>query len=141
MDTQDPRSDAGLLNLAMAGDESAFLLLYERLKGGIFRYAFYMTNSVTAAEEVTQEVFMLLLKQGNGYRADRGDIGAFAFGIARNFVRRVKRRERPYLPLPEGDALERLAVSLVSQPEPLQRKMASNEVVEQVQAAIASLPV
>ena len=56
------RSDAELLRLAAAGKEQAFLLLYGRLKAGIFRYAFYMTSSKVNAEEVTQEVFITLLK-------------------------------------------------------------------------------
>jgi RNA polymerase sigma-70 factor (ECF subfamily) len=140
MDTYQGLSDTELLRLALAGEEKAFLLLYEKLKGGIFRYAFYMTNSVTAAEEVTQEVFMSLLNEGRKYREDRGDIGAFAFGIARNFVRRIKKRERNYQPLPDDDAIERLAASLVSGAESLSRKMVRDELTEQVHAAIASLP-
>jgi RNA polymerase sigma-70 factor, ECF subfamily len=140
MDTYPGLSDAELLHLALAGEEKAFLLLYEKLKGGIFRYAFYMTNSITAAEEVTQEVFMSLLNQGRKYREDRGDIGAFAFGIARNFVRRIKKREKNYQPLPDDDAIERLAASLVSGRESLSRKMVRDEVTEQVHAAVSSLP-
>ena len=65
MDRLEGQSDAELLELSVAGEESALLLLYERLKPSIFRYAFYMTNSKTAAEEVTQEVFISLLK-GSG---------------------------------------------------------------------------
>ena len=64
-DRLEGRSDAELLELSVAGEESAFLLLYERLKTSIFRYAFYMTNSKTAAEEVSQEVFISLLKDGH----------------------------------------------------------------------------
>jgi len=133
-------SDAVLMRRALAGEEAAFLALYEKLKGGIFRYAFYMTNSRTAAEEVTQEVFILLLKDGGNYREERGDVGAFAFGIARNFVRRIERRERAYEPLPADDALGRLSCDLVSDAESLASRMVRNEVVERVQAAIASLP-
>lgn len=48
------QSDAELLDLSLSGDEAAFLLLYQRLKSGIFRYAFYMTNSNSTAEEVTR---------------------------------------------------------------------------------------
>jgi RNA polymerase sigma-70 factor, ECF subfamily len=132
--------DAELLQLAIAGDESAFLVLYERLKSGIFRYAFFMTNSVSAAEEVTQEVFMSLIRDGSGYRKDRGDVGAFAFGIARNFVRRIRRRERSYQPLPDDDAIEHLAASLISGSDSLQKKMIRAEVTEQVHTAISSLP-
>ena len=108
MDRLEGQSDAELLELSVAGEESAFLLLYERLKPSIFRYAFYMTNSKTAAEEVTQEVFISLLKDGERYRKARGDVAAFAFGIARNFVRRVQRRERVYQGLPSDEALEKL---------------------------------
>ena len=99
------RSDAELLRLAVAGEEEAFLLLYGRLKAGIFRYAFYMTSSKMNAEEITQEVFITLLKESHNYRRDRGELAGFAFGIARNFVRRIERRERPYEALPEDTAL------------------------------------
>ena len=140
MEMCEGRSDAELLEAALAGDEAAFVMLYEKLKGGIFRYAFYMTNSATAAEEVTQEVFMALLKEGRNYREARGDVGAFVFGIARNLIRRLKRRERPYQPLPDDDAIQRLAASLMTDSEGLQRKMIRNEAAEQVRAAVGSLP-
>jgi RNA polymerase sigma factor (sigma-70 family) len=138
--TAEPRTDAELLALALAGEESAFVQLYNKLKGGIFRYAFYMTNSNCTAEEVTQEVFMSLLRKGGGYRPERGDVGAFAFGIARNLVRRVQRREHAYQPLPNDDAIERLAASLVLEPQALQRTVIRNETVERVRAAVYSLP-
>src|SRR6266496_3861774 len=140
MEMHEGRSDAELLAAALAGDEGAFVMLYEKLKGGIFRYAFYMTNSATAAEEVTQEVFMALLKEGRNYREARGDVGAFVFGIARNLIRRLKRRERPYQALPDDDAIQRLAASLMTDSEGLQRKMIRNEAAEQVRAAVGSLP-
>src|ERR1700739_3385482 len=100
-------SDAELLRMALGGHETAFLVLYQRLKNGIFRYAFYMTSSRSIAEEITQEVFIALLREGRKYRPDRGDLAAFAFGIARNVVRRTKRRERAYEPIPGDQALER----------------------------------
>ena len=139
-DSQESRSDADLLKAALAGDEHAFVWLYERFKGGIFRYAFYMTNSVAAAEEVTQDVFMALLKEGSNYREERGDLGAFVFGISRNFVRRLRRRERVYHPLPDDDAIQRLAASLMTEPEAVQQNLIRNEAVEQVQSALKSLP-
>ena len=128
-------SDADLLQRAMAGDEAAFLALYGKLKAGIFRYAFYMTNSQTAAEEVMQEVFITLLQEGDRYREGRGDMGAFAFGIARNFVRRIERRERPYEQLPEEDTRANLAVS-----ESLAGQVIRNQTTERVHCAIATLP-
>ncbi len=140
MDRLEGQSDAELLELSVAGEESAFLLLYERLKPSIFRYAFYMTNSKTAAEEVTQEVFISLLKDGERYRKARGDVAAFAFGIARNFVRRVQRRERVYQGLPSDEALEKLEGKQILELEVLPAQVIRTQEVAKMRAAIASLP-
>ena len=134
------RSDAELLQLSRSGEESAFLLLYERLKGAIFRYAFYMTNSKSAAEEVTQEVFISLLREKGSYRPERGDLAAYAFGFARNFVRRIERRERGYQPLTGQDVLEPSSENLMPESETLPGQIIRSELVRQVQTAIASLP-
>ena len=101
------RSDTELLMLSMAGDEDAFLLLYEQLKAPVFRYAFYMTGSQASAEEVVQEVFISLLKNGNRYKPARGDLPGFVFGIARNLIRRLKKRESVTEALPGEAALDR----------------------------------
>ncbi len=140
MDTLEHLSDVELLQLSLTGKEGAFLLLYERLKLGIFRYAFYMTNSRSAAEEVTQEVFITLLESGARYREDQGNVAAFAFGIARNYVRRVARRERAYEPLPEDETADKLSGKLTSEAGILPEQLIRCEVVESVRAAIASLP-
>lgn len=139
METFNHCSDEVLLRRAIAGEEPAFLALYERLKGGIYRYAYYMTGSRLVAEEVVQEVFILLLKEGGSYRKSRGDVGAFAFGIARNFVRRIERRERKYEPIPDDDSMPATDV-LISEAESVSHELMRNEVTAQVQAAIASLP-
>ena len=134
-----PCSDSDLLRRGLGGDENAFVLLYDRLKNGVFRYAFYMTNSRSAAEDVTQEVFILLLKEGGNYRADLGDVGAFVFGITRNLVRRRERRERAYQALPH-DGAETFSRTLVSEGEALTGRVIRNQLAERVQAAVASLP-
>ncbi len=131
-------TDAELLRQALAGDESAFRTLYERLKHGIFRYAFYMTNSPGAAEEVTQEVFMTLLDKGECYGPAQGDLGAFTFGIARNIVRRVERRERSWRARFPESGLEG-EVSLAA-PEEVTINLLRGEQVARVRSAIAALP-
>ena len=139
METFDHCSDEVLLRRAIAGEEAAFLSLYQRLKGGIYRYAYYMTGSRMVAEEVVQEVFILLLNEGGSYRESRGDVGAFSFGIARNLVRRIERRERKYEPIPTSDSMM-APEGLISEAESVSRELMRNEVTAQVQAAIASLP-
>lgn len=126
--------------MALGGDETAFLVLYQRLKNGIFRYAFYMTRLRSTAEEVTQEVFITLLRDGHKYRAGRGDVAAFAFGIARNLARRVERRERSYEPLPYDERLDALSGTLVSRSEALTGEVIRKDLAMRVQTAVASLP-
>lgn len=140
MDSPETRSDSELLRLSLAGEESAFLTLYERLKYPIFRYVFYMTGSKTAAEEVTQELFICLIKEGERYRETQGDVAAFAFGIARNLVRRLQRRERIYEALPDDETLARLTRNVMSEPEPLPGNLIRQQLVVRVRNAIAALP-
>jgi RNA polymerase sigma-70 factor, ECF subfamily len=133
-------SEGELLRLAQGGNEDAFLLLYERLKNGIFRYSFFMTNSKSAAEEVTQEVFISLLRNAERYSEDLGEVGGFAFGIARNLVRRIGRAKRAFHPLPARETIEDLPASLISAPEDVPRQLVRAEQIESLHSAIASLP-
>ena len=139
IDHPERRSDAKLLQLSLAGEEGAFILLYERLKSSIFRYAFYMTNSKTAAEEVTQEVFVALLEGGERYQKAQGAVAAYAFGIARNLVRRLQRRERVYQTLPCDAALEELPDNPM-ETDGLAGQVIRQEKLAEIRAGIASLP-
>jgi RNA polymerase sigma-70 factor (ECF subfamily) len=129
-------SETELFQRAMAGDEEAFRALYEKLKRPIFRYAFYMTNSRSAAEEVTQDVFMMLLRQGNRFDSSQGDLGAFTFGLARNLVRRAARRDRNYRAPFDGSQSEIEAPA----PESLTGDLIRGQRVASVRQAIAKLP-
>lgn len=130
--------EAEVLRRALEGDETAFRTLYDRLKSAIFRYAFYMTSSRAAAEEVTQEVFLTLLEKGKSYSAAQGDLGAFTFGMARNIVRRVERRERNWRARFHEGGLDE--GSSVAAPEDLAGDLLRGERVARVRAAIAALP-
>ncbi len=89
------RSDGQLLRLGRAGQEEAFLALYQRRQGAIFRFALHMSGSREIAEEVVQEAFLALLTDGIRYTEERGTLEAFLIGIARNQVRRRLREARP----------------------------------------------
>lgn len=133
-------SEIEILSQALAGEEDAFRLLYERLKQGIFRYAFYMTNSRLAAEEVTQEVFITLLAKGQHFQPAKGDLGAFTFGLARNVVRRAARRERLHRAMLHDEPLDEQGTVDVSVPETLTGNLIRNQRAAAVRAAIAALP-
>jgi RNA polymerase sigma-70 factor (ECF subfamily) len=87
-------TDDELLLRMQSGDEEAFLTLYRRRQGGLFRFALHMSGSMPVAEDVTQEVFLALLREGCGYDPDRGTLSGYLFGIARKLVFRHLERGR-----------------------------------------------
>jgi RNA polymerase sigma-70 factor (ECF subfamily) len=114
-------SDAELLRLMLAGEEKAFTELYRRHKGLVYRFALLMSGQASVAEEVTQEVFLALLRNGRRYDPERGSLKAYLCGAARNQVLLLMEKERPYVQLVE-DSDEGEAVSiaqLISRDDPL----------------------
>jgi RNA polymerase sigma-70 factor (ECF subfamily) len=99
-------SDHDLLRGLRAGEEEAFTVLYRRWQGPVYRYALRMSGSPALAEDVTQEVFMALLRRSEGYDPSRGELSSYLHGIARNMARRRLERERSFLPLGEEAGTE-----------------------------------
>ena len=81
-------SDGELLHLSSKGDEDAFLILFRRHEGPVFRFALHMSGCRDTAEEVTQEVFLMLLSEEKLYAEERGALQGYLIGVARNKVRR-----------------------------------------------------
>ncbi|MGH9879893.1 MAG: RNA polymerase sigma factor [Pyrinomonadaceae bacterium] len=137
MKAQDNASDSELLQSIQAGDENAFALLYRRRQGGIFRFALQMCGSPTLAEDVTQEVFLVLLRESHAFDPARGSLSAFLFGIARNQLLRRLQRERFYVPMdPDNDEKDDLQRKSTGPLEEISR----TETIETVRRAILSLP-
>lgn len=126
----------------LAGDEQAFTALYGRRQGSIYRFALQMTGSESLAEDVTQEVFMTLMREGGKYDPQRGAVGAFLYGIARNHVLRRFQREHHYVSLDGDDVEERDPESSrepVSIEDPL-GDLTRSETIEAVRQAVLGLP-
>jgi RNA polymerase sigma-70 factor, ECF subfamily len=87
-------SDDRLLRRMLAGDEHAFTELYRRRHPAIYRFALHMSGNPAMAEDVTQEVFMALIREPGRFDATRGSLSAFLFGIARNHLRKRWEQER-----------------------------------------------
>lgn len=135
--------DEDLLRRMAAGDEEAFGLFYGRHSGAIYRFAMHMTGRKEAAEEVVQEAFMTLIQKVEKFDAERGEPGAFLYGIARNHVRRVLEREGHYEPLAEEENLASEEIDgrngSLSR-ENLLGELTRSEAVEQVRRAVTALP-
>jgi RNA polymerase sigma-70 factor (ECF subfamily) len=98
-------TDDGLLGRMIAGDEEAFTLLYRRRHPSIYRFALHMSGNATVAEDVTQEVFMALIRNPRRFDPARGSLAGFLFGVARNFLKKRWEQDRRLVAL-DGDANE-----------------------------------
>src|ERR1700680_1161004 len=96
--------DRELYRQLAKGREEAFSALYERYQGPIFRFAWHMSGNSATAEDVTQEVFMLLIRNPKNYDPAKGSVAGYLFGMARNLTRRKLDRVRLDEPLGEERA-------------------------------------
>ena len=129
--------DAELLRLMTAGDERAFTTIFRTYQGSVYRFALLMSGRANIAEEVTQEVFLALIREPQRYDPARGALLAFLYGIARNHVHRVLKRERPYIPL--EDDIESAERQIPGGDDPF-ADFTRNEMIELVRYAVLSLP-
>jgi RNA polymerase sigma-70 factor, ECF subfamily len=132
------RSDGDLLRLLSGGDEKAFLEFYRKHQGVVYRFALQMSGKMEIAEEVTQDVFVVVMKSAQRYDSERGSVAAFLYGIARNFVLRALERERPYVTVlddPAGDFAGRVAGE-----QDIFGDLAQNERTEILRKAVLALP-
>jgi len=138
MKTQTQPSDSELLQSMLAGDEEAFAALYRRRQRGIYRFAFQMCGSQAVAEDVTQEVFMVLIHEGHTFDPARGSLNAFLMGVARNHVLRRLRRERFYVAIEENSESDVKHAALTNA-GPLD-ELSRTETIELVREAVLVLP-
>jgi RNA polymerase sigma-70 factor (ECF subfamily) len=124
-------SEDDLLRRSAAGDEEAFIALYRRRQAGIYRFALHMCGISAVAEEVTQEVFLAVLRDGGRFNATKGSAAGYLFGVARNQVLKHLARAKTYVAI---DAEAAVAV------EPVTDDLTRAETVELVRQAVLSLP-
>jgi RNA polymerase sigma-70 factor (ECF subfamily) len=135
-------SDAELLRLTVAGDEPAFMALYRRHQGTVYRFALMMSGAADLAEEVTQEVFLALIRDTHRFDPARGVLAAYLCGVARNQVLRLLARERPYVPLIEKTVEgEDIPLTQLIAREDQFRDCTRNEVSRLVRQAVLALPI
>ena len=87
-------ADALLLRRMAGGDEAAFSEVYRQKHPAIYRFALHMTGNASVAEDVTQEVFMALIRDPQRFDPSRGTLGGFLFGVARNHLRKRWEQDR-----------------------------------------------
>ena len=139
------QGDDELLRLMLAGDADAFETLYERRQAGVYRFALRMSGSEFVAEDVTQDVFIALMRDGGQYDSTRGSLAAYLYGMARNRVLRRLERDRSFVSMSddaeEDNPLmsEMMSEKFINRQDPL-AELTRNEVIDSVRQAILALP-
>ena len=106
-----------------------FEIIFEAHQDAVYGFAWRMTGSAVAAEDIAQDCFTSLWKAPGRYDATRGQARAWLLGIARHLILKRWRAESRWTPLEED--------SNVPAPEP---PPADWTTVDKVAYAVQSLP-
>ncbi|HEX8130879.1 MAG TPA: sigma-70 family RNA polymerase sigma factor [Pyrinomonadaceae bacterium] len=136
-------SDEELLRLTVAGDADAFAALYRRRQAGVYRFALQMCGSEGIAEDVTQEVFMALVRESQMFDPGRGTLASYLYGVARNQVLRCLEKERHFVAMTdettEDGGAATVSTQLIAADDPL-AELARSELIDTVRQAVLALP-
>ena len=128
--------DAELMRLTAAGDREAFAALYRRHNATVYRFARLMTGSDTLAEDVVQEVFLVLMRNAARYDAERSALSTYLYGVARRHTRRRLVLEHRFAAIDD----ERLAVDRRATVDDTGKRLEQRDDVMRLRRAIVSLP-
>jgi RNA polymerase sigma-70 factor, ECF subfamily len=132
-----PESDTDLYRAVAQGSGEAMATIYQRHGPLIYRFSLRISQDQSIAEEVTQDVFLALLRQSDRFDPARAALSTWLCGIARRLVwKQLERRQRHLLiDLPEESGE---AESLEGDPDVT---LSRNEAVAAVQRGLDTLPV
>jgi RNA polymerase sigma-70 factor (ECF subfamily) len=90
-------TDSDLMRRTAAGDRDAFTALYQRHHAMVYRFARLMTGSNSAAEDIVQEVFLVVMRDAARYDPARAALSSYLYGVARHHTRRRLARDRQFV--------------------------------------------
>jgi len=137
---QDSTPEA-LLRRAAAGDEEAFRALYCQLSGHVYRFALHMSGNAGLAEEVTQETFLVLIRDPGRYDPDRATLKSFLYGVARNHTLHALEKESRFTPFVEEEPTgQPVAPGVSSSVADATEDLLRREQIARVRQAVLALP-
>jgi len=91
------KTDEQLVAQIVAGNTAALEVLYDQYAPAVMGLALRIVQEQAAAEDVVQETFWRVWKNGAGFRRERGTFSSWLFAIARNIAIDRWRRMKHYL--------------------------------------------
>ena len=131
-------SDDDLLPRIAAGDQGAFGELYRRRRLDVYRFALHMSGAQATAEDVVQDVFVIVMREAGRFRQGRSRAVAWLCGIARNCARQRLERDRAFVAL-DDDSQASGNRGAAPDPDPA-GDMTRAEDIERVRKAVLTLP-
>jgi|SRR5687768_381325 len=128
-------TDEALLSRIASGDAESLAALFRRRQRTVYRFALHLTGSPAVADDVTQDVFIAVIRDASRFDAQRATATAWLCGIARNYVRRRLANHDPHHCLDD----ERLDELPAVHPDPL-GDLTRAERLDALQRALVSLP-
>jgi RNA polymerase sigma-70 factor (ECF subfamily) len=95
--------------------DAEFQTIFDLHKDAVYRFAWRMSGSPAAAADITQDVFVGLLRYPDRFDPARGTLRTFLLGIARNLALKHWRAEHRFEPLDDEVAQTRAAQTRVAQ--------------------------
>jgi len=129
-------SDEQLIEWVANGDASCLGTLFERYHTSVYQFCLRMTRNPGYAEDVTQEVFLRVLKKAGSFR-NEGTFKGWLFNIARNLtLDYLRKQKRHVITVPLDNFTESQLVDHLS----AEQVVADSEQVGKLERALASLP-
>jgi RNA polymerase sigma-70 factor (ECF subfamily) len=130
-------ADEDLMALVLAGEMPAFEVIYDRHCGVAFSLAYRICGTRSSAEEVVQEAFLALWRNGERYDRARGSVRTWVLGIVHN--RAIDSLRRSVVHDRRRASDEGIAERLEA-PERTDVEVAHRDEAREVRAALQQLP-
>jgi len=134
-----PAADEALMSRYRDGDAGAFEALYQRHRGGLFRFILRQCGEQAVAEELFQDVWMRVIRARSSYQAT-ARFTTWLYQVARNRVIDHYRRRRLRVvddADTDSDGAAEPAAPACEQPE---RRAESTQGIDRLLALVMQLP-
>jgi RNA polymerase sigma-70 factor (ECF subfamily) len=132
--------DAELLGRTARGDREAFAQLYDRFSRPLYATALRILNNPAEAEDIVQDVFLVLWEKARTFEVARGSAFAWAVTLTRNrAIDRVRMRTRRAELLSQTTAEDAGTQPAAAGPDSALQLLSKEHAIA-VRAAVASLP-